>query len=516
MHISEQPLLKKLPGHLIALLAGLAAPLGFAPFEFWPLPLLSCCLLICTLQGVDIRQAALRGWLFGVGFFGVGVSWVYVSINQFGSAPPWLAAGLTLFFVAGIALFFAIHLAVYRWLIPQTPTGILLGFPAVWVLAEWFRSWFLTGFPWIYLGYAPMDTWLSGWAPITGIYGLSFWSALTASALFLLYRKATGRWRTAAVLALLLPAVFGWLLSQHNWTRPDPERTTRLAMIQGNTPQNLKWQPSRRQKIINGYLSRSLQQLDRDLIIWPETAIPQLLGSALPALEPFEKLLRENDIGLITGIPSRQVGETTRYHNSVAGLGSAIGIYHKQRLVPFGEYVPLEAWLRGLIAFFDLPMSSFSRGAADQNALQLSDGLRLAAFICYEIVYPDLVAAGSRDADYLLTVSNDSWFGDSLAPHQHLQMARMRALENGRYLLRATNNGISAVIDPNGRITDRTEQFVTASLRAEVTPVLGSTPFSRFGSTPILLICALLAAALQLQARRRRLSGPRLKDQGQI
>ncbi|MCW8884681.1 MAG: apolipoprotein N-acyltransferase, partial [Motiliproteus sp.] len=419
-----------------------------------------------------------------------------------------LAAFLTFIFVCGIALFFAIHAALFRTIVSTNKNSrlgsIWLGFPAAWVLSEWFRSWFLTGFPWIYLGYAPMDSWLGAWAPITGVYGLSFWSALTVSSAFVLVQTRSNAFRIAACGTMVLPWLAGITLSTTTWVKPAEQPPLRIAMIQGNIPQNLKWNPGYRQQIIDTYLKATLQNIDQQLIIWPETAIPLLLDRIRPSLEPLEQRLAQAEVGLITGIPSRESdGEGYRYFNSIVGLATAQGIYHKQRLVPFGEYVPLESMLRGLIRFFDLPMSSFSLGPANQPPLSLANDQKIAAFVCYEIVYPDLVAKDARNADYLLTLSNDSWFGDSLAPHQHLQMARMRALENGRFLVRGTNNGISAIVDPKGRIVEQSPQFVATVLRGEVLAMSGQTPFNRWGSTPVLLICALLAAAILIQKRRQ-------------
>jgi apolipoprotein N-acyltransferase len=199
---------------------------------------------------------------------------------------------------------------------------------------------------------------------------------------------------------------------------------------------------------------------------------------------------------LITGIPYRPEGEQ-HYHNSILALGQGDGVYHKQRLVPFGEYVPMEGVLRGLIAFFDLPMSAFTAGPTGQAPLR-AGAFRVAPYICYEIVYPDLVASGARDADLLITISNDSWFGDSIGPLQHLQMAQMRALENGRYLIRGTNNGVSAIINAQGEIVVASDRFVTTTLQGQVEAMLGSTPFSRFGSTPVIAGCALGLALMYL------------------
>ena len=517
----------------VALFSGTLAAFGFAPFEIWPLAILSCLGLLISLQRCGTaKQAALTGWWYGVGFFGAGVSWVFVSIHQHGNAPIPLALLLTALFVGAMALLFALQGYLYRRYISSLPLGVLLGFPALWVLAEGFRGWFLTGFPWLYMGYAPINSGLAGWAPITGVLGLSGFSVLVASCLYLLPRASNSH-KLALGLTALAPFLLGALLQQITWTEPSAQPPLRVALVQANIPQQLKWDARHRSRIIDEYLrlsqplvqiaDKAKQTKNTELIIWPETAIPLLYDMAIQRLAPFEKILLENHAGLISGIPFRTPASSataTRFHNSIMGLGDASGLYHKQRLVPFGEYVPLESWLRGLIDFFNLPMSNFSLGTAGQPPLLLrrtayngvysgdnnpSDSsyqIRISAYICYEIAYPDLVANNARESELLLTISNDSWFGDSLAPHQHLQMARMRALETGRYLIRSTNNGISALIDARGKLLRQGPQFVTDILQGEVQPMQGLTPFIRFGSIPILSICALLLGFCALLHRR--------------
>ncbi|MEH6472078.1 MAG: apolipoprotein N-acyltransferase [Halopseudomonas sp.] len=504
-------------GKVLAFVSGALAPFGFAPFELWPLAILSCLGLLATLQtATSAKQAALIGWFYGIGFFGIGVSWVFVSIHQFGNAPVPLALLLTALFAIALALLFALHSYLYKRWVPNQPLAIALGFPAIWVLAEWFRGWFLTGFPWLYLGYAPIDSPLAGWAPITGVLGLSGFSALVACCLFLL-PQVSHKARVGLMLIALTPFVSGTLLQQIEWTKPTSEPPLRVALVQGNIAQELKWSPRHRAQIIDRYLSLSQTQLDKpdkttptELIIWPETAVPLLYDIALQRLATFESSLLNQQTGLISGIPYRTPNNSdlpVRYHNSIMGLGSAQGLYHKQRLVPFGEYVPLEYWLRGLIDFFDLPMSNFSLGPDNQPPLELyrsnNSKVRISAYICYEIVYPDLVARNAADSELLLTISNDSWFGDSLAPHQHLQMARMRALETGRYLIRSTNNGISALIDAQGHILKRGPQFTTTVLQGEVQPMQGLTPFGRYGSLPVLTLCALIFGLLILRQHKQ-------------
>ncbi len=362
-----------------------------------------------------------------------------------------------------------------------------MGFPALWVLFEWLRSWLLTGFPWLYLGYAHIDTWISGWAPILGVYGLSFICALTGSCLFLAWRSK--QWSsTVTYAAIILPLwIGGSVLKPIEWVAPSQKEPLSVAIIQPNIPQENKWNPAWYNSIVQGYEDATEPVLGTDIILWPESAVPRLYQSAGEFLDPIAERAEAAGSSLITGIPSRS-SDGRAYHNSIVSLGKGEGFYHKQRLVPFGEYVPMESLLRGLIDFFDLPMSTFTPGLEKQEPLR-AGGYRVAPYICYEVVYPDLVAREASKADLLITISNDSWFGNSIGPLQHLQMAQMRALENGRYMIRGTNNGVSAIINHRGQILAQTPQFVATTLHGEVELMLGNTAFATFGSRPVIFGC---------------------------
>jgi apolipoprotein N-acyltransferase len=400
-----------------------------------------------------------------------------------------LAVGLTALFCAGLALFLALFGWCYVRFVRLLPGGMLVGFPALWVLSEWFRGWAFTGFPWLYLGYAHTNTWIAGWAPITGVFGLSFICAITGTCLFLAWRSR--KLIACATYAIVMVTLWGGgaVLKPTQWVAKASEHPVTVALVQPNVPQEHKWDPEWTAPILRQLREATEPLLGRDLIIWPESAIPNYYQQSLGFLQPLAQSAAAARTTVMTGAPFREVGSTA-YYNSIIALGFGSGIYHKQRLVPFGEYVPLEKQLRGLIEFFDLPMSSFSPGPALQKPLKAGP-YRVAPFICYEIVYGDMVARAARDADLLVTISNDSWFGDSIGPWQHLQIAQMRGRENGRYVLRATNNGISAIIDQQGHIVARTDQFVATTLTGEAEVMLGNTPFSSFGSLPILGSCAL-------------------------
>jgi len=477
-------------GHLIALLAGAITPFSLAPYNIWPLALLGAGLLSLVLQGLNARASIARAAVFGLGLFGTGASWVFVSIHDYGNSSLPLALALTLLFVAAMALIFALPFYAYgRWF-SQRPLGMLAAFPALWVLGEWLRSWFLTGFPWLYLGYGHLDTPLAGWAPVGGVFALSLVCVFTAA---VLAQLVDGGWRQRHTqFALALTATLwlgGWGLQQQSWTQPQGDKL-RVGLVQPNIPQEMKWRPDFREPTLARLRTMSAPLWDHDWVIWSEAAIPMLYHHAGTFLSEMHERAATTNTALITGILYDDFHER-RYYNSVLGLGTALGIYHKQRLVPFGEYVPLESWLRGLIAFFDLPTSIISTGPEQQRPLQIGN-LFLSPSICYEVVYPDLVARGATAAHVLLTISNDAWFGDSIGPLQHMEMAQMRSLETGRYMIRATNNGVSGIVAPNGQMTQQTDQFQQQTLSAEIQPMQGRTPFMSWGSWPVVGCAGLL------------------------
>ncbi|MCL6416719.1 apolipoprotein N-acyltransferase [Aestuariirhabdus sp. Z084] len=492
---------------LLALAAGGLAVGGFSPFDLWPLPLISSALLYLLLYPLAPREALWRGFAYGLGLFGAGTSWVYVSIHQFGAASMPLAAFLTLLFCACMSILF---IAPFAWSYSQLrrhfPGSIalsLIAFIGLWVLFEWSRTWLLTGFPWLLWGYALIDTPLSAWAPVSGVFGLSL--LLVAGGALIAQWIISRRPRRALVLGSA-----GWLgalllsipLAGHQWTQPASPALT-VALVQPAIPQLMKWR--------EGFLQETLQHLeqltaphwDADIILWPENAIPAFQHRMQPYLQQLDAQAKTTHTSLISGIPiyRKAISGEATFHNGITSLGEGEGDYLKQKLVPFGEYVPLQSLLRGLIAFFDLPMSNFARGPADQPLLQAGP-YQLAPLICYEVVYPDLVASMGARSDILLTISNDTWFGASIGPHQHLQMARMRALENGRYLIRATNDGITTLVDPMGRLMDQLPQFETGVLRGSVQAMQGITPYGRTGSWPLIVLISVLLGLVVVLKRR--------------
>lgn len=477
-------------GDALVLGVGALLPLSLSPFDAWwfaPLPLFAYLFL---LQGVTVKRQCLRSFWFGLGYFGTGASWVYVSIHDYGYAPVPLAALLTLAFVAGLALAFALPMWLWHRSVQRNVLGVVLGFPAVWVLNEWYRSWFLTGFPWLYVGYSQTNSAMGGWAPVGGVYSIGFLLALLASSALYSLQTRKQVWLPFLVLAVSVGG--GMCFDQWAWTRPIPSLRQHVVLVQGNVQQQQKWKPEQREAIRALYRRMSDPFWGKhQLIVWPEAAIPELYTPQHAFFKSMREEVEMRGGALITGVPSMQYDATGErvFHNSLLGLGEASGFYHKRRLVPFGEYVPLQQWLEGLLDFFKMPISEFSVGPDRQE--NLSTGmLRVASSICYEVTYPELVASQARDADVLLTVSNDTWFGSSIGPHQHLQMAQMRARENAREMLRATSNGISAFIDSRGRIVSHSPQFQPFVLQGDVQGFRGNTLYQLLGNWPVLFVCS--------------------------
>ncbi len=489
---------------LCALISGLAIPLALAPFDIWPLAVLAPALLLAAIHEQSPRFALLLGYLHGIARYGLGVSWIYMSIHVYGPAPPWLAGSLVALFVVAMAVFPALMTWLHARLGLRAAAVAAGAFCGLWVLLEWTLTWFLTGFPWLLVGYAHLQSPLAGYAPIGGVLLVSLISTATGVGIWwlvLTWRSGRRPWALGASVVAIW--VLGAALSMVTWTRP-VGAPLEVALVQGDIPQDIKWLRDNRQLILERHLSLSEPHWGRDLMLWSEAAITWFARDARGLLDELDEHASAHGTAFITGIPDYDWHEdgSAFFQNTAIALGSGEGRYVKQRLVPFGEYVPLEGLLRGLIAFFDLPMSHARSGPRDQSPL-IAHSHGVAMAICYEIVYPDLVRRLAHDAALLATISNDTWFGDSIGPEQHLQKARMRALELGRWLIRSTNDGITAIVDPGGVEVTRLPRFEPGVLTGNVEPMSGSTPFARVGSLPTVLLALLLVLGSVVLARRR-------------
>lgn len=455
-----------------ALLSGALLPLAFAPYGFWWLafPALAVWFFLADLQPTK-KRAFWLGWVFGLGYFGHGISWVYFSLLVYGQSPVAVAVGLTLLLVMYLSLFTGLVGLFYRfWQQQQAPAGAWVLIP-LWFVMEQLKAWLITGFPWLSLGYSQVESPLSGFAPVIGVYGLSLILVAMAVALRNWVQQPKA-WSNPAVLIFCL--LLGWLLQQVEFSEADGE-PLKVALVQGNTDQGLKWRQDYQQKIIRDYWSKTQQFWDHDLVVWPEVAIPgktQALQSSL--LDPMQAVAAEKNTQLLVGIIASDWVNRVNY-NSMLLLGPQQGQYDKRHLVPFGEYIPLRDLIGFMHRYIRIPTSDMVPGAAQQERLMVNDTV-LGVSICYESVFPREFLRSLPEAGLLVNASNDAWFGDSLAPHQHLQIAQMRSLEFARPMVRSTTTGISAMIDHRGLIQAITPQFAAAELSLNLQGRKGSTP----------------------------------------
>ncbi len=470
---------------------------AFAPLEWFALALAALAVLIHLWLGAQgPRAAAWAGFWFGMGMYLAGVSWVYISLHRFGAMAAPLAAFATLAFCAVLALYLALAGALQaRFRAPPAVRAALV-IPALWTLAEWLRATLFTGFPWLSLGTAAIDTPLAGFAPLGGVVAVSL---VTAAAAGLLWCIALGQARWAAAAAFALLGIAGAGMRGVEWTAP-AGAPFEASLVQGNVPQDLKFDPARYARTLETH-ARLAEASRARLIVLPETAVPRMLDSVDPAyLARLEAAAKRNGGDLLLGAPTRVAPGA--YYNSVVSFGvSPRQLYHKVHLVPFGEFVPPGfGWI---VRVLSIPLADFSRGAADQKPLAVA-GQRVAANVCYEDAYGNELIRQLPEATLLVNVSNVAWFGDSLAPAQHLQIARARALETGRMHLTATNTGVTAVVGRDGRVLARLAPFAEGRLDAEVQGYSGATPYVRFGDWPALAACAMLLLGVALVAWTRR------------
>lgn len=487
---------------LLVLLAGAITPLAFAPFKWYPLVLLTMGVLLLLSHTLTPKQGFWSGFLFGVGMFGIGVSWVFVSLHRFGNMSGPLAVFAVSIFVVILSMFPALTMWAYiRSDMQRFTPGRLLVFPALWVVFEWVRSWLFTGFPWLIMGYSQVPGVLSAAAPYIGVFGVSLLLVLSAALLVEWWAYGRNRWMLVSLVSVW---VLVWLAGQIDWVQPQGQ-PIKIVAIQGNIGLDRKWDTRQSNNIVQQYLRQSAKHGDADLIIWPEAAIPAYRDAIESTwLNQLRVQARETQTDFIIGIIEREkINGRQTYYNSAISLGQSESLYRKRHLVPFGEFLPLK-WLLGwLVNYLHIPMSDFSSGP-DTAPLVKAAGQTIGISICYEDAFGEEVIDALPEAGLLVNISEDAWFGDSLAPHQRLQIASMRALESGRAMVRAANTGPSAHIDHRGKVLVKTGQFEAGSLQAEVQPMQGATPYVRWGNAAFLLITGImLATAFGLRRRQQ-------------
>lgn len=480
----NQPLCSGFKGNVLALIAGAALTLAFAPFFIFPLAIILPAILLALWLSMTPKQAFWRGWLFGLGFFGTGVSWVFISIHTYGNASYLLAGVITFLFIAMLALFPAFCGYLLNRYFPYTDSAKLTyAFPSLWLLFEWIRSWIFTGFPWLLLGDSQLYSPLRGYAPVFSVYGVGLAVLMTSGFLVQCFLKPENRKKS--IFAILAIWIIGGSLSFISWTKPSGE-PIQVSLIQGNISQDLKWSENHIIPTLELYKKLTHENWSSKIIIWPEDAVPLSLQNAMGFIDEIADEAKSKKTTLITGIPIRN-GNENNYFNAVIAIGNDYNFYLKQRLVPFGEYTPFAGYLTRFMEQFNIPMSSLIPSNQETKPLFVQ-GLKIATFICYEIAFPELVRQQDKQIGILLTVSNDAWFGHSIAPAQHMAMAQMRALELGRPVLFVSNTGITGIIKPNGIIQTKIPPFQTMVLTDKVQAMTGETLWQKRGMDSVLVL----------------------------
>ena len=494
---ADQPRLSR----LICFILGCLTTLGFAPFglSFLIPILLLPVLFVCVT--VAPRDAAGHSFWYGFGLFLTGTYWLYISVVGFGQAPVWLAVVLVL----GLTIVLSFFVFFAGWLTSRftqgEPLQLLAIAPAVWVLFEWLRGWVLTGFPWLAFGYANVDSAFGAYAPVVGVYGVSFVVVLTASAMLaVIMSRGVHRW--IAAVFVLAPWVLGVALESVDWTET-AGKPIRITILQAGIPQDQKWLIEQKQATLDYYRDQTRIARNSEIVIWPEVAIPSLMSRETAFLSQLQSDARESGQMILFGIlEDKEARGGSLIYNSVIALdGERRQAYRKRHLVPFGEYFPVPAKVREWMRMMNLPYSDLTAGEDYPPLIETAGGQRLAVAICYEDAYSTEFLYALPAAGILVNVSNDAWFGDSIAPHQHLQIARMLSMEFGRPTVRSTNTGISAFISHSGEVLKTGPQFRAATLTAGVTPRKGTTPYVRLGNKPVIGLSLALLAFFWLRAR---------------
>ncbi len=498
--------------NFIALLAGLLVPFSLSPYNLKFLAFLSVILLLFSINKANNKQAIKRGYLYGIGSFGYGVSWIYISIHEHGNASALLAGFLTFLLIFGLLAFYpALKISLYKLIEnyktknyqSSSKTLSMINFASIWILIDWLQSWLFTGFPWLYLGYSQTEGILAGYAPILSVFGLTWLIVFLAGLLYLVVEntlifiknnKHQYCINSSLNYLIIIISIFtiGASLSSIEWTNPIKD-TENVVLVQGNIPQENRWNMELFEHNTQIYESLTDSLWQNNTIIWPEGAISLPLPYSQEIINKWQQKALINNSTLIIGIPTL-ANQTNQFFNSIMAIGNGNGLHNKNKLVPFGEYVPLDSLLRGLISFFDLPMSNFISGATENPHFSLlnSNTISWMPFICYEIAYPDYVINHAKNGNAIITISNDSWFGNSIGPWQHLQLAQMRALETAKPVVRVTNNGITAIINQHGKIVNQLPQFTSAVLTDKINGYTGITPIMYYGVNFIILLSFLI------------------------
>lgn len=481
---------------VLALGAGLLAATGHAPFLLWPIGLAGLTLAAFLLgRAPGWWAAALVGWVAAIGYFGLSLSWLVEPFLVDVARDGWMAPFALSLMAGGLGLFWAAGFALARMLAPGPHAALALAVTLP--LVELLRAYIFTGFPWSMVAYLWVDLPPAQWAAFVGPHGLNVLTLLFTGGVAV---ALAGHWRWAAGAAATAVGLF-----VIDPLRPAPPTTEGprpvLRLVQPNAPQHLKWRPDMVMTFLDRQLEFTAQPGSPDLVIWPETAVPYMLNDADPVLEEMAAAARGTPV--VFGIQRR---EDLRFFNSLAVIdagGAVTATYDKHHLVPFGEYMPVAPLFAnlGIEALASRARGGYAAGPGPE-IVDLGIAGTALPLICYEAIFPQDVAAAPERPDWLLQITNDAWFGEISGPYQHLAQAQFRAIEQGLPVARAANTGISAVIDPRGRITGAIPLGKAGYLDLRLPLPDAPTPYARSGDGPLALLLLVIGTTLLLRRRR--------------
>ena len=454
-------------------------------------------------------KAAFRlGFSYGLGLYVVGIYWIYISLHDFGGMPWWFAGFSTFCLCAFMALF----VGLVGWVSKKLGSP-LMGFPLIsiavlWGLSDWVRSWIFTGFPWLTMGYSQVPhSPLAGYIPLVGVYGVSVIVVFVAALIASWFIQPSLVFKRNSIAAFVLIIVTGNVLKIIDWTTPIGAPIN-VALVQGNISQDTKWSPEKAQSTIDQYLSM-VTASKAELIILPETALPVLSSQLDPSVKALLNAhAQQNNGDIIVGMVEFNESSNDKageYFNSAISFGNnPTQAYSKNHLVPFGEFIPLKQVFGWIYRdWLNMPLSDLSRGGTHQTPMNLVNQ-KIAVNICYEDVFGEEIIRQLPKATLLVNMSNDAWYGKSYAASQHMQFSQARALETGRMMLRATNTGATAAIDPHGHVLAHAPHDVQTTLDVTAQGYSGSTPYVRLGNWPFIVFCfAVLIFLLGLKVREK-------------
>ncbi len=460
-----------------ATLTGSLSVFSFSEISHWAIVIVSIGWLLLILKKVNRTESFWIGWFFGIGYFGSNIWWIHISIESFGIPDPLIAVFLNAIFICLLAFYFSVF-GISIKLLSSSKVPLLLIAPIIWLLLEIARGKFFTGFPWLVVGYTQIDSPLSGLLPVIGAYGVSFVVVCLASCLAFIVKSKILRYKAIVVLSVIPILISSYLLQKNDYTSKKND-LLKISIVQGSLPFEVRWSNSSTKLILEHYLRLSKDEWTSDILVWPETVFTKPLDLNESEVELLKSISQRTDTHLILGVPFIQAFDN-KIFNSILSVSDSIDLYKKRKLVPFGEYFPFRKLLNSFYANLNIPLSDFAPGSLEKNKFIIKENI-IGALICYEIAFASIVRSSLPQAELLINLSNDSWFGRSVAAFQHLQIVRVRAAELERPIIRATNTGISAIINYKGDVIESSKQFTPQVIDGIVEGRVGLTPYSKIG-----------------------------------